>query len=180
MGPEARRGPEERVALGHVRAVTARCAQRSARGRRRLNPAPIEPLAERRLADRLAVDLRDDQFADPAILERAAERADGSFSDLGFVGRRQGLERPAAALEVQHRNAVDEDDVGSGRPLERPPIVLAATRPRDRGAVRVGRIRGSEEVDVRSAAERAGSRSARRRSMAPARANWAAPSPSTK
>ena len=80
--------------------------------------------------------------------ERRAGRGDG---DLRVVGGGQGLERGAAALQVQRRDPVDEHDVRAGRALERPAVVVAAARPRQRGAVRVGRIGRREQVRLGSA-----------------------------
>ena len=53
----------------------------------------------------------------------------------------------AAALEVERRDPVDEHDVRARRALERPPVRLAAPRPGQRGAVRVGRVGRGQEVD---------------------------------
>src|SRR5207249_5399278 len=59
----------------------------------------------------------------------------------------QGLDRAATTVDVQRGDAVDEDDVRPGGPLERATVVLAPTGPRDRGAIRVGRIGGGQQMD---------------------------------
>ena len=53
----------------------------------------------------------------------------------------------AAALDVQRRGPVDEHDVGARGALEGSPIRLAPAWPRQRGPVRVGRVRGGQHVD---------------------------------
>ena len=136
--------------------------------------------AQWRDRDVVAVHLADDELARASIGDQAGEGARGRERDVGIVGRGQGLERGSATLQVDCRQAVDQDDVGARGPLERPPVGLAAARPRQRGAVRVGRIGGRQQVDGAGRRRSAASRTARNRSSAPARANWAAPRPSTK
>ena len=100
--------------------------------------------------------------------DQGAERTGRRDGHGRVVRGRQRLERRAAALDVEGRHAVDEDDVRAGGALERPAVVVAATRPGERGAVRVGRIGGGQEVDRRrSRAGSAASRTARSRSTAP-------------
>ena len=94
-----------------------------------------------------AVDLADDELADAAVGDEAAERPGRGGRHGRVVGGGQGLERRAAALEVERRDPVDEHDVRAGRALERPPVGLAAARPGERRAVRVGRVGGGEQVD---------------------------------
>ena len=180
--PQPGGGPEERVAFGHSGASAARGAQDEAAIAG--HEAGLEQSRSRTgdVADGLAVDLADDQLADPAVGDERA-RAPGPRrpATAGSSAAGERLERGPAALEVERRDPVDEHDVRAGRPLERPPVGLAAARPGQRGAVRVGRIGGGEQVDRRlAAAARRGSRTARSRSSAPASANWAAPRPSTK
>ena len=118
--------------------------------------------------------------ARPVATSAASPRI-AAVGDGRVVGRRERLERGAAALQVQGRDPVDEHDVGPGRALERTAVGLAAARPRQGGAVRVRRVGGGQEVDGRLArVGRPARATARSRSSAPASANCAAPRPSTK
>ena len=63
-----------------------------------------------------------------------------------IVGGRQRLDRRPAAVDVDDGGAVDQGHVRAGRPLERAPIGVAATRPREGGAVRVRRVGGRQEL----------------------------------
>ena len=55
-----------------------------------------------------------------------------------------------ASLEIERRGSFDKDHVGAGRTLEWPLVRLAPARPRDRGAVGIGRIRGGQKMRRRA------------------------------
>ena len=180
--PQAGGGPEERVALGHSgpgqRGAQDEAAVARRRTRRRGGPA--RGTATRRRASPST--LRDDQLADPAVGDERAERRGPRRPPIaGSSAAGQRLERRAAAFEVERRDPVDEHDVGAGRALERPAVGLAAARPGERGAVRVGRVGGGEQVDraARSAGRPARAPRAAGRARRPARTG-PRPSPSTK
>jgi hypothetical protein len=106
-----------------------------------------QSLAEARVADSLAVDLRDDELAYPSILNEAAEGTERRFGGFRIVGRGQSLDRRPATLDVDRRDAVNEDDIRSCRALQRAAIVLPASRPRERSAVGIGGVGCGEQVD---------------------------------
>ena len=82
----------------------------------------------------------------PSATSAPSARAAVAPTSGSSAAGRIWIER-AAAIEVERGDAVDEHHVRARRPLERPPVGLAAARPGDRGAVRVGRIGGGQEVD---------------------------------
>ena len=144
--PQAGGRPEQRVAFGH----RGRSSALSAEGEAAI--AGHEPRLEqrrprRRRGDVLAVRLADHELAEAAGSDERGQPAHGHGGDRGVVERRQRLERGAAALQVQRGDPVDEHDVRPGCTLQRPPVVLAAPRPGERRAIRVGRIRGGQQVD---------------------------------
>jgi hypothetical protein len=149
--------------IGRVRSVRAERAGRHGRATRlrgtRLGPTEDEaavagreaggnqPLAERRRGDWLAVDLRDHELADPPVRDERPKRAGCRLANVWIVAGGKRLDRAAAAIDVQGRDTVDEDDVGACRALEWPSIVLAPSRPGDRRAVGIRGVRGSEQMD---------------------------------
>ena len=144
-------------------------------------PGRDQPLAQRRLADGSAVDLRDDQLADSPIVDERVERPQGRVGDLRVVRRRQRLDRPAAALEVERR--ATRRRWRRSAPAARWNGRRSASPRRGQGIAAPYGLAGSAAARSqvsRSLGARAGSRTARSRSSAPASANWAAPSPSTK
>ena len=121
----------------------------SGRGSRRLNPASRSrsrngdsptgrPSTLRMTSSRVR------PVATSVARPRSAAAATAGSSAAGSV-----WSVDAAAFQVERRDAVDEHDVGAGRALERPPVGLAAARPRQGGAVRVGRIGRGQHVDGR-------------------------------
>ena len=79
----------------------------------------------------------------------ATQLAEGLERQVGGVGVVEGgqrLDRAAAAVHVEDGPAVDQDDRCAGRALERPTVVVAPSRPRQRGAVGVRGVGGGEEV----------------------------------
>jgi len=88
----------------------------------------------------------EDKLAEPPVADEAAERGQRQRGKIRVVGRRERCEALPAALDVEDGCAVHEDDLGAGRPLERPPVVVAAAGPRERRAVRLGRVGGREQV----------------------------------
>src|SRR5215213_9588366 len=109
---------------------------------------PQERFEPWRAANRLAVDAADEQLAPASVGKQAAEGLERGGRDVSVVERGQRLERGAATVHVQRRKAVDQDDVRPGRALEWSLVGVTTTRPRDRGAVWVGRIRRREQVHV--------------------------------
>ena len=72
------------------------------------------------------------------------ERGERGTQPLG-IGLAQRNERAAAALDEQHRLAVEQHDPRTGHPRS---ARTGSTRPRDRRAVRLGRIGGGEHEHV--------------------------------
>src|ERR1700675_434100 len=105
-------------------------------------------LSEGRFCDWEPVDLGDDQLADPTIVNQSVKSPCRRLGNFRIVRGREGLDGPAAALEIDRRDAVDQDDVGAGGALKRPPVLLAATGPRDGGTVRVGGIGRRQEMNL--------------------------------
>ncbi len=68
------------------------------------------------------------------------------FAHVRVAGCGQGDQAAAPALEVERRGAVHEGDVRAGRALEREPLVSLAARPRQRGTVRLRRVRGGQQA----------------------------------
>ena len=66
---------------------------------------------------------------------------------LRIIGRGERLERGSTAFEVQHSHTVHEHDVCAGGALQRSPVRLTAARPRQRGAVRVCRVRRRQDMN---------------------------------
>ena len=145
--PEAGGGPEERVAFGHSGRRSRGGTKRRGRDSRPRSRPRAGAVAHGDAADVVAVDLADDELADAPVGDERAQGPERGDRHGRVVGGGERLERRPAALEVEGGDAVDQDDVGAGRPLERPPVGLAAARPGERRAVRVGRVGGGEEVD---------------------------------
>src|SRR4051794_21108111 len=128
---------------------------RALRGRRAKREAPIagdksgveERVPEPRAGNGLAVDLRDDELANAAVVHEIGKRAQGEGQQLGDLGGRKGLERGAASIHVEDRLAVDDGDVGARGPLVRALVRGVAPRPGQGGAIRVRGVGGREEVD---------------------------------
>ena len=128
------------------------------------------------VGDRLAVDPEQLDPAEAAVLHEADERVGPTVG-----GRAERQHAPRPALEVRDRRPVDEHD-------ERPCGACRASgrgRPRDGGAVRLGRIGCGQRHDLWAFLSvpippHLTSAEERRRSTAPGIANCAAPSPATK
>src|SRR5688500_18152900 len=89
-------------------------------------PGGEELVAKRGFPDRQAVDLADDELAGAAGGDERAQRPHRGRGDGRVVGRGEGLERGAAAFEVQGGHPVHQHDIRAGRPLERTPVRLPA------------------------------------------------------
>ena len=137
---QAGRGAEERVAFRHDRAGRDRGSRGRTRPRGGARGTATPPTG--RPSTFLTTSSRMRPSATSAPSARAA-----ATPAAGVVGRGQGLDRGAAALEVEDGEAVDEHGVGAGRPLDRPAVAVVATRPRQRRAVGLGRVGGREHVD---------------------------------
>src|SRR5215213_3406596 len=106
----------------------------------RHEPGVREPIPKGRLEDGHPVHAPDHELTLAAVADELTEAVDRDRRDGGVVEGRERLEGPAASLEVQRGTAIDEDNRRAGRPGERPPIGIAASRPGNRGAIRVGRV----------------------------------------
>src|SRR5919199_6245614 len=107
-----------------------------------LETGMLERGPQRRLERWFAIDAVDRQLAARAVLGQAPQRAERWRGEL--VEGRQRDQAFATALDIQGWLAVDEHDVGPGAALE-----LLRFWPGERGAIRVGRIGGGQQVHVR-------------------------------
>src|SRR5262249_18852568 len=109
--------------------------------RRRVEARLRESPRHRRVAHGLAVGAL---HLDPPELPRARDRGQRfrrRLDELLVIAVRE--QRPAAALDVEDEAAVDEDDRGTHlAPGTVAGVLRTAVGPGQRGAVRVGRIRG--------------------------------------
>ena len=209
VGPAARAGARRARRDVAARRGTAAAPRRSERAcrlqasgdqrRRRARTADQPAIAPRHEARTRAGAPRqvadgDSPTGSPSTLPMTSSRTRPSATSVAQrraarPPRRPGRRTPAASgatMPPRSRySAARRRRARRRRPAARwkgPPIVVAAARPGEGGAVRVRRIGGGEQVHRRGArpARSAGSRTARSRSSAPASANCAAPSPSTK
>src|SRR5688572_26455581 len=109
-----------------------------------------QSLCDRRLVDRQAVDLvEEERRATIRVCLRRERRGDEPACSchlvLVAVGERE--QRALVACEPRGKDAVDKDDEGAGRPHRTP--ALRALGPRERGAIQVRGIRRRERHDLR-------------------------------
>ena len=166
--PKTRGGPEERVAFRHVPP-----RRTEARGSRRRSPAVDAGARGERATSadvgRPSTFLTTSSRSRPSATQSVERRGPRASADLRIVGRGQRLERRAAALQVQDRDPVDQDDVRA-----RPPAAAAGgpCSPR-RGQARAapyglaGSAAASRWTALVAPSAPAGSRTARSRSSAP-------------
>ena len=119
----------------------------------------------------IAADRAQLELAKAALVDQLGQRAGPPCVGLSAVEQKEAV---TTALEVGEQCTTGQHHERARR-TSRPPLDL---RPRQRRAVGLGRVGGGEHDRRAVAAQR--SRSARRRSTAPGRANCAAPSPATK
>ena len=122
-----------------------------------MKPASEERFVPRRSPNGLAVDAADDQLAQAAVGEEASairRPLRPRRPDRRTPGR-VWSELPPRSRYSAARPSTRTTAAPAAR-WKRPSIGLAAARPRDRGAIRVRRIRGREHVDGRRVAVRAG------------------------
>ena len=108
-----------------------------------LEPEPGEQRREPRPHRRLAVNLFQREPLDRAAVHVLDERGERRLEPL-ILGSDEYLKRLAAALEVDNRLTGGEHDIGARRPGGLASLTLAARRPGQRGAIRLGWIDGGE------------------------------------
>src|SRR6185436_16537872 len=107
-------------------------------------------LGQRRLVDRKAVDLVEEERRTPVRARLRGERGrdePACCCDLVLLAVGERQKRTLITREPRGEHAVDEDDERSGRPHRS--AALSALRPRQRGAVQVRGIGSGERYDAR-------------------------------